>query len=169
MTAPKPGGTWVGRSIRRLEDPPLVAGGGRFTADLKAAHWGRLGGSPVACGRIEKIAAPAGAQIVTAADLADVRPIRPMLHKFGYIPVGQPVLASGVVRFVGEPVAAVVAESAQLAEDIADEVELVIAETPPVVDARTALADGAPAVPADAPRNVIREGQIAAPNFEQTP
>jgi len=168
MTAPKSSGTWVGRSIRRVEDPALVAGCGRFTADLKAAHWVRFVRSPFASGRIEKIAAPEGAHVITAADLADVRPIRPMLHKFDYVPVSQPVLASGVVRFVGEPVAAVVAESAQAAEDIADDVELAIKETPPLIDPRAALADGATDVHTEAPRNVIVEGKFATKDFEQT-
>ena len=46
--------------------------------------------------------------IVTAADLHAVKPIAPTLHKFGYVSVEQPVLATGFVRFVGEPIAAVV-------------------------------------------------------------
>ena len=58
--------------------------------------------------------------VITAADLKGVKPILPMLHKFNYKPVGQPILADGVVRFVGEPVAAVVAASEEEAEDIAD-------------------------------------------------
>ena len=45
----------------------------------------------------------------TAAELAAVKPIRPMLHKFNYVLISQPVLAQDVVRFVGEPIAAVVA------------------------------------------------------------
>ena len=44
--------------------------------------------------------------VVTAADLKGVKKITPMLHKFNYKPVGQPVLADGTVRFIGEPVAA---------------------------------------------------------------
>ena len=43
---------WVGRAIRRLEDPALVTGRGRFTADLAAAHQVRFVRSPVASGRI---------------------------------------------------------------------------------------------------------------------
>ena len=65
--------------------------------------------------------------VITAADLAGVKPIKPMLHKFNYVPVAQPILADGVVRFVGEPVAAVVAPSKEEAEDIADLVEVEIA------------------------------------------
>ena len=47
------GMTWVGRAIRRLEDPALVTGQGRFTADLPAQHWVRFLRSPVAAGKIE--------------------------------------------------------------------------------------------------------------------
>jgi carbon-monoxide dehydrogenase large subunit len=111
---------WVGRSIRRLEDPALVTGRGRFTGDLTAAYFVRFVRSPVAAGRIERITAPQGATLITVADLTEVKPIRPMLHKFGYVPVEQPILASGVVRFVGEPIAAVVAASEEEAEDLAD-------------------------------------------------
>jgi carbon-monoxide dehydrogenase large subunit len=38
---------WVGRAIRRLEDPALVTGQGRFTADLPATHWVRFVRSPM--------------------------------------------------------------------------------------------------------------------------
>src|SRR5690606_9518250 len=122
------GTKWVGRAIRRLEDPALVTGQGRFTADLPAAHRVRFVRSPVAAGRIKSIKAPDGSTVITAADLKGVKRITPMLHKFNYRPVGQPILADGVVRFVGEPVAAVIAASDADAEDIADEVEIAIDE-----------------------------------------
>ena len=138
---------WVGRSIRRLEDPTLVAGRGRFAGDLPAARWVRFVRSPVAAGRIVRISAPEGALVVTAADLAAVKPIRPMLHKFNYVPISQPVLAREVVRFVGEPVAAVVSPSREEAEDIADRVEVEIETSPAVVGADAALARGAAARP----------------------
>ncbi len=80
----------------------------------------------MASGRIVRIAAPAGATVITAADLAAVKPIQPMLHKFNYVPISQPVLAKDVVRFVGEPIAAVVAATREEAEDIADLVEVEI-------------------------------------------
>src|SRR5712691_8432966 len=131
--------TWVGRSIRRVEDPTLVTGQGRFTADLPAALWVRFVRSAVAAGRIVRIVPPDGAMVITAADLSAVKPIRPMLHKFNYVPVSQPILADGVVRFVGEAIAAVVAGSEAEAEDIGDRIEVEIAETAAVVDARDAL------------------------------
>jgi carbon-monoxide dehydrogenase large subunit len=158
--------TWVGRSIRRLEDPVLVTGRGRFTADLPAAHWLRFVRSPMAAGKIVKIEVPEGTKVITAADLKGVKPIRPMLHKFNYRPVSQPVLADGVVRFTGEPVAVVVAASEEEAEDIADEVFVDIEETALLVNARDALAPDAPQVHAEAPGNVIVEGVMTTPGFD---
>src|SRR6201991_808215 len=160
------GMTWVGRAIRRLEDPALVTGQGRFTADLPAMHWVRFLRSPNAAGKIESIKAPEGAMVFTAADLKGVKPILPMLHKFAYRPVGQPILADGEVRFVGEAIAAVVAPSEEEAEDIADAVELVIGDATPVNDARDAVEAGAPQIHAVAPGNVILEGKIKTPDFD---
>ena len=157
---------WVGRAIRRLEDPALITGQGRFTADLAAVHWVRFVRSPVAAGKIVKFAVPKGAMVITAADLKGVKKITPMLHKFNYKPVGQPILADSHVRFVGEPVAAVVAASEEAAEDIADLVELIIDETTPAIDARAALEPGANQVHAEAPGNVIVEGNFKTPEFD---
>jgi len=160
------GTTWVGRPIRRLEDPALVSGRGCFTADLPATHHLRFVRSPVAAGKIGRIAAPDGTRFITAADLEGVKSIVPMLHKFNYRPVGQPVLASDAVRFVGEPIAAVVAASAAAAEDMAERVDLEIEEATPVIDARAALAVGAPRIHAEAPGNVILEGKFKSPDFD---
>ena len=160
------GPVWVGRSIRRFEDPALVTGAGRFTGDLPAERWVRFVRSPVACGRIKRIAASAGATVLTCTDLADVKPIVPMLHKFNYVPIGQRVLAKDTVRFVGEPVAAVIADSPQEAEDLADLVELEIEEMPAVVGAREAIASGAPCVHSEAARNVIVEARLQTPGFD---
>ena len=158
---------WVGRSLRRVEDPALVTGQGRFTADLPAALSVRFVRSAVAAGRIVRITTPPGAMVVTAKDLAGAKPIRPMLHKFNYVPISQPILATDVVRFVGEPIAAVVAHSPQEAEDFADRVEVEIEETPAIVDARAALEAGAPSVHPGAANNVIVEGRVKTPRVEQ--
>ncbi|MGZ3284943.1 MAG: xanthine dehydrogenase family protein molybdopterin-binding subunit, partial [Xanthobacteraceae bacterium] len=157
---------WVGRSIRRLEDPALVAGNGRFTGDLPAACWVRFVRSSVAAGRIRRISAPEGATVITAADLSAVKPIQPMLHKFNYVPISQPVLAKDVVRFVGEPFAAVVAASREEAEDIADLVEVDIEDMPAIVGAEAALAAGAPLVHDEAAGNVVVEGRLKTPGFD---
>ena len=158
------GMTWVGRAIRRLEDPALVTGRGRFTADLPAAFHVRFIRSAVAAGRIVRIAAPDGAKAITAAELVGTRPIRPMLHKFDYRPIAQPLLANEVVRFVGEPVAAVYAASAAEAEDLADRVAVEIEETPAVIDAQSALAADAPLVHASG--NTVVDGRFATADFD---
>jgi len=160
------GMTWVGRAIRRLEDPALVTGRGRFTADLAAAHWVRFVRSPVASGRIVGIAAPAGARVYSAADLVGVRPIRPMLHKFNYQPIKQPILAQNVVRFVGEPITAVVAATAAEAEDGAEAVEVEIVELPAVIDSRDALKASAPRVHDATTSNVIVESRFTTADFD---
>jgi carbon-monoxide dehydrogenase large subunit len=159
---------WVGRAIRRLEDPALVTGRGRFTADLAAAHWVRFVRSPVASGRIVRIDGPRNARVVLAKDLAGVQPIRPMLRKFDYQPIEQPVLAKDLVRFVGEPIAAIVASSSAEAEDLADLVEIEIAELPAVVDAQEALRSDAPRVHDNTTSNVVVEARLETPGFAET-
>jgi len=154
---------WVGRAIRRLEDPALVRGHGRFTADLPAACFVRFVRSPVAAGRIVRIEAPNGVTVVRARDLG-ARPIKPMLHKYNYRPIEQPILAGDVVRFVGEPIAAVFAPTPAEAEDVADRIEIEIAELPAVRDADAALQPDAPAVH-DA-GNVIVDGQFKTADFD---
>ena len=95
-----------------------------------------------------------------------VKPIRPMLHKFNYVPVGQPILADGVVRYVGEAIAAVLAESAEAAEDIADRVEVEIEETTPRGRCACRARARRAAVHAEAPTNVIVEGRVKTPGFD---
>jgi carbon-monoxide dehydrogenase large subunit len=167
MSAPTKGSgfTWVGRSIRRVEDPALLTGRGRFTADLPAAHRVRFVRSAVAAGRIDSITLPDDATVFTAADLAAVKPITPALHKFGYVPIAQPVLAAGAVRFVGEPIAVAIATTEAEAEDIADRVAVEIGEIEPVIDARAALGDGAPQVHGQVARNIVVEGKVETPGF----
>jgi carbon-monoxide dehydrogenase large subunit len=159
---------WVGRAIRRLEDPALVTGRGRFTADLAASHHVRFVRSPIASGRIVRIAAPEGARIFRAADLGGALPIRPMLHKFNYRPIEQPILAKDVVRYVGEPIAAIIAATSAEAEDIAEATEIEIAELPALVDAREALKAGAPLVHDNCPANVVVEGRFKTADFDAT-
>jgi aerobic carbon-monoxide dehydrogenase large subunit len=162
------GMAWVGRAVRRLEDPVLVRGQGHFTADAPAAYWVRFVRSPVAAGKLSKIGAPAGAMVFTAGDLKGVKKITPMLHKFSYKPIGQPLLAESVVRFVGEPVAIVVATSAAEAEDLSEQVDLSIDETRATSDARMALEASAPSIHVEAPGNVILEGKVKTPGFDET-
>jgi carbon-monoxide dehydrogenase large subunit len=156
------GRSWVGRPLERVEDLPLVTGQGAFTSDLKAQLYARFVRSPVAAGRIVRIAAPEGVKLVTAKDLVGVRPIHLVLQNYNYIPVEQPLLAESVVRFVGEPVAVVLAETMEEAEDAADQVEVEITETTPVITIDDALGAEAPRVHDHAPGNVVVDAHFSS-------
>jgi carbon-monoxide dehydrogenase large subunit len=147
---------WVGRRLPRYEDPVLLQGNGRYVADLaRGTRIMRFVRSPVARGRILRIKAPPGATIITAADLGDVKPLCPRLLRPDFVPIEQPVLAAGRVTFVGEAIAAVIADSAAEAEDIAELVEVEIEAETPVVTLDQALAPGAPLVHDNARDNTV--------------
>ncbi len=121
--------SFVGRSVTRLEDRPLVTGRGRFAADISFAHQlhMRVVRSAHAHGRIVAIdtgaarATPGVVAVWTAADVAAIPPIDFRLTRIdGLEPYRQPILATDRVRYVGEPVAVVFAEDAYAAEDAAD-------------------------------------------------
>jgi carbon-monoxide dehydrogenase large subunit len=157
---------WVGRSIRRLEDKALVQGYGCFTADLPTDYHVRFVRSSVASGRFEHISLPDGCIALTAKDLGEIGRIKPMLHRPDYVAVEQPLLADGVVRFVGEPIAAVAARTAGEAEDLVEAAFFDIEETEPVVDVYAALGPDAPRVHDWTKHNVLVEGRIKTPGFD---
>ncbi|MDP6588610.1 MAG: xanthine dehydrogenase family protein molybdopterin-binding subunit [Alphaproteobacteria bacterium] len=158
---------WVGRSLRRFRDPVLLRGEGRFTADLADnAVSLRFVRSPLARGRILAIESEHPGQTFTAADLSGVKPIRPLLHRPDYVPVDQPILAADRVCFVGEPIAAVIGESPEQAEDLAAGVFVDIEPEDAVVDIDRALEPGAPAVHGQAPNNVLIEGNMRTPGVD---
>lgn len=160
--------SWVGQRLPRFEDAALLHGRGRFVADLaRGAPRACFVRSPLARGRILGIEAPEGALVFTAADLAEVRPICPMLHRPDYIPIAQPPLASGRVVFAGEAVAVAVAEDAAAAEDLAAQVFLDIEPEQPVITIAGALAENAPSVHPEAPGNVVIEARTATPGIDQ--
>jgi aerobic carbon-monoxide dehydrogenase large subunit len=147
---------WVGRPLPRYEDPVLLRGRGRYTADLtQGARILRFVRSPVARGRILAVNSPSEVPIITAAVLGDVRPICPRLDRPDYVPVAQPILADDRVTYVGEPIAAVIADTAAEAEDLAEEVTVEIAAETPVVTLDQALAPGAPLVHDMAAQNTL--------------
>jgi aerobic carbon-monoxide dehydrogenase large subunit len=126
---------FVGRSVPRLEDRPLLLGQGRFAADISfPGQWHmRVVRSAVAHGKIKSIGAraalalPGVHAVWTSADVSHIPPIPFRLTGLKTLePYRQPVLAKDFVRYVGEPVAVVFAENAYLAEDAADLVEVSI-------------------------------------------
>jgi aerobic carbon-monoxide dehydrogenase large subunit len=115
----------LGTAPKRLEDPRLLRGDGRYLADIKVhgmLHAAVLR-SPLASARIRSIdleaarSAPAVVDVVTAADLPPFPGLPCFTAPPDSPPFFQPVLATDVVRYVGEPVAIVVAATRHEAED----------------------------------------------------
>ncbi len=158
----------IGQPIRRKEDDRFLRGAGRYVDDisLPGQTHAVVVRSPVAHGRLTTfdLSAAREAQGVLLAwrweDVADR--LNPLGNLFALkqvdgsdpAPVSMPHLADGTVRYVGQPVALIVAETPAQARDAADLVELDFEELPVVVDGRAALADGAPQLHDGAPGNL---------------
>ncbi len=135
---------FVGSPVERIEDLRFLRGRGQYVDDL--TREGLLHAvilrSSVAHGRIRSIdaaaarARPGVRAVITAADIGDPMPTIPMRQE--PLPAlrqyEQPVIAQSKVRYVGEPLAVVVAESAALAEDALDAILVDIESLPAVAD-----------------------------------
>jgi carbon-monoxide dehydrogenase large subunit len=144
----------VGRSIVRTEDLRLVRGAGEYVADVSRPGqvWARIVRSPVAHGALlavdlagpREIPGVIGAFSATdAPELAGTRiPLRMESGEESPVPLFglQPIIASDRVRYVGEPVAIVIATDPSIAESAAEQVYLDIEELDPVLDSEDALA-----------------------------
>jgi carbon-monoxide dehydrogenase large subunit len=160
----------VGQSVARTEDPILLRGEGRYTDDINLAGQAHavMVRSRIAHGLLKGIdtkaarVLPGVLAILTNDDLeaAGFNPLKcPMnIPQRDGSPMKTPVrpsLAKGKVRFVGEAVACVVAETALQAKDAAEAVELDIEELPAVTTPAAALAEGAAEIHDDAPGNLV--------------
>jgi carbon-monoxide dehydrogenase large subunit len=154
---------WVGRPLARAEDERFVKGEAIYVGDMNRP--GMLHAAFVrsfyAHGRIvgvdtEAACAMAGVHAVfTAADIDGLVDPFPMVARDGahVVPVMHPVLASDRVRYVGEPVAIVIADTPELAADAAEYVLVELDELPPLVEPREA--EAAPPLHEEAPDNVL--------------
>jgi aerobic carbon-monoxide dehydrogenase large subunit len=153
MTVPARRATnaFIGSPIERLEDLRFLTGRGQYTDDLASADMlhAVILRSSIAHGRIRAINAraalmlPGVHSVITAADIGDV-PTIPLRHDVlpAFRRYEQPVIANGKVRYVGEPIAVVVADSVALAEDALDAIEVDIEPLPAVTDRHTARNGG---------------------------
>ncbi|MFO1080336.1 MAG: xanthine dehydrogenase family protein molybdopterin-binding subunit [Reyranellaceae bacterium] len=159
----------VGQPVPRKEDPTLLRGQGRYTDDVNLAGQAHavMVRSPIAHGLLKGIdtaaaaAMPGVLAVLTHADLAAAGfgPLKcpmniPQRDGSPMKTPPRPCLATGKVRFVGEPVACVVAETAVQARDAAEAVVLDIEELPAVTSPAEALAPGAPQIHDEAPGNL---------------
>jgi carbon-monoxide dehydrogenase large subunit len=150
-----PANSFVGSPIERIEDLRFLRGKGQYVDDVSPVGLlhAAIVRSPVAHGRIRAIdcasslARPGVRAVVTASDIGKV-PTIPLRQEQLEIfkPFEQPVIAVGKVRYVGEPVAVVVADTAAAAEDAAEIVAIDIEELPVIADYGVA-ASGARTLP----------------------
>jgi carbon-monoxide dehydrogenase large subunit len=168
----------VGQPVARHEDPVLLRGQGRYTDDLNLdrqaamvvlrsnhAH-GILRGIDTAAAR----AMPGVLAVYTGADLAEAG-IKPLacgatLQNADGTPMRKPprpALATDKVRFVGDAIAAVVAESVALAKEAAEAIVVDIDPLPPVTTPQAAMAADAPLLHEEAPGNLAVAFQYGDP------
>ena len=165
----------VGERIKRREDPRLIRGLATYTDDIKL--YGMLHAAFVrsqhAAGRIigvDSSRALARPGVVAAYTLGDFRgavqqtPWRVKFPKMNDI--APPLLADGVVRYVGQPIAVVVAQDRYTAEDAVRDVDVDIEPLPAVVDLEQALEPNAPRVCQDFPDNICHQHRASNPDVD---
>jgi carbon-monoxide dehydrogenase large subunit len=165
----------LSQSIRRVEDPRLLKGGGRYTDDVAVAGQaqGYVLRSPHAHAKIVSIdtaaakAMPGVLGVWTAADLTaagiGTLPCLAPVKSVDGSPTSDtphPVLADGVVRYVGDPVAFIAAETITQARDAAEAIEVDYDMLPATTDLATATEAGQPQVWASAPNNTCFDWHI---------
>ncbi len=161
-------GSMVGASVVRKEDPALLTGRGNFVDDIRlsgtvhmayvrsfSAH-ATIDGIDAA----EARALPGVLGVWTAADLEGLPPTRSVPG------MERPCLATDRVRFVGEPVAVVVAEDRYIAADAAGLVEVDYTDLPVLASIEAATAEGAEPILPGLPSNVVLTQQLSATDAE---
>ncbi len=155
---------FIGARVNRVEDPRLLTGRGSFVDDrlvhgLLHVAYRRGAEAHARITRIDTTAAAAMPGVVAVFAAADIdpmiTPIRATSRMRGYQSTLLPALAREKVRYVGEPVVAVVAESLYLAEDAAELVEIDYETLAPLVDPEISAQDDAPLIHDEMVSNVL--------------
>ena len=155
--------SYVGTSIRRKEDNRLLRGSGRFVGDIQRPGmlYAAILRSPFPHGKLKRIDTeqakkmPGVVSVITFADMTNVKPIPMRLApRDDLIRALQKPLASDRVRYVGEPLAVVIADSRYQAEDALEVMDFGIDELEAVVDARRAIEKDAPILHPAVPDNI---------------
>ena len=165
---------FIGERVKRREDPRLITGTATYVDDLRLP--GMLHAlvlrSPHAHAAINSIdveaarKAPGVVAVLTGADLKDKIGTLPCAAIADHKPF-HPVLAEGKVRYVGEPVAAVVAADPYKAQDALDLVEVDYDPLDAVVDPEKALEPGAPLIHETFGTNLVHRAEVPGPGVEE--
>ena len=151
------GNVYVGRSLKRLEDTTLLLGHGKFLDDIchEKVLYAVIKRSPIAHGVIKSIDItsavnfPGVHSVILASDIGDNIPLVPLrlMPMEELEPLGQPVIANKKVRYVGEAVAIILAESTAIGEDALSRITLEIEGLEPVANRRDAGENRSPLFP----------------------
>ena len=166
----------VGMPIRRTEDPRLLTGNGEYSADRKPGNGLHVAfrRSSESHARIVRVdvsqakVAPGIIDVLTAGDIdGDFKPVIPFSRMANYYATPILPLAAGKVRYVGEAVAAVIAESRYLGEDAVELIDIEYEPLGPVSDPERNVAPDAPLLHEEAGTNVLiarefKKGDTAA-------
>ena len=163
----------VGQSVPRYEDPYLLRGEGRFTADIKFPDqaYGYVLRSPHAFAKINGIdiskaeEAPGVLAVLTGADmeadqigpLPNIIPPLPNIDPDQMFIAKRHILATDMARLAGHEIAFIVAESRHVAEDAQALIDVDYQTLKPIVDVRQALGENAPLAHDGAPDNLAAE------------
>lgn len=166
----------VGKRMKRTEDPRLLAGQGRYVDDMAPPGTlhvairrsdqphARIAGVDVG----DALSVPGVVGIYEAADLEeDVRPALATSRMAGYFATPIRPLALGKVRYVGEPVVAIVAESRYAAEDALEHVNIAYEPLPFALRQTDAARDDAPLLHEEAGTNVIVRREFRRGNVDE--
>lgn len=156
---------YVGQPVQRLEDPRLLTGAGRYVGDIKLDRMVHVAflRSDQSHARIVSINAdgakkiPGVLGIFTAADFSEIAPVVATSRMTNYHATANPALAIDKVRYVGEPVAVVVAKNRYIAEDAMGLIEIEYEPLEVVIDPEAAAASETALLHPEFGTNVILE------------
>lgn len=154
----------IGSAIPRVGSLEKVTGRAAYAVDVTLPDmlWGKVLRSPIAYGRIKRIdiskavAIPGVKAVVTGQDVTGIRIGRQIYD--------MPVLADSMVRFIGEKVVAVAADTAEIAEQALDQIDVEYEEFSPLLDPVEALAPSAPLLHPEVLNYKGLPGKLAAPS-----
>ncbi|MDQ8727201.1 xanthine dehydrogenase family protein molybdopterin-binding subunit [Bradyrhizobium sp. LHD-71] len=165
----------IGASVARKEDKRFITGSGRYTDDIRlhGMTYAQFVRSPYAHAKVKAIDSseamkmPGVVAVLTGKELVDDKIGNLicgwMVHSKDGSPMKMgafPAMAPELVRFVGQAVAVVIADSKNLARDAAEKVDVTYEELPVVADIRAAIASGAPQLHPEAPGNIVYDWSL---------
>ena len=156
---------YVGKNVLRFEDERLLSGNGVYTSDIMFSEMLHLSflrsntahGKIISINKLKALEIKGVHGIFTYEDFKEVPPIKSTSRMKNYFATNQNILCSDKVRYVGEPIAVIVAENRYVAEDAAELIEVEIKNLNPVIDTSQATKSGSTILHDEIKSNVILE------------